>query len=124
MEKELMPVTICDVRGYLDANGTAWLNVEDVARGLGFTHGQIINDKEYSHIRWSTVKNYLKEFGFCQEVGKEDYIPENMFYRLAMKANNEVAEKFQAKVCDEILPAIRKTGRYEKDKATLTTRTV
>ena len=44
-----------------------------------------------------------------------EFIPENIFYRLAMKAKNEVAEKFQAKVADEILPAIRKTGAYFKN---------
>lgn len=41
-----------------------------------------------------------------------DYIPENIFYRLAMKAKNETAEKFQALVADEIIPSIRKTGGY------------
>ena len=40
------------------------------------------------------------------------FIPENIFYRLAMKAKNEVAEKFQILVADEILPAIRKHGAY------------
>ena len=30
-----------------------------------------------------------------------------------MKAKNEVAEKFQAKVADEIIPSIRKTGGYQ-----------
>ncbi len=34
------------------------------------------------------------------------------FYRLAMKAKNAVAEAFQAKVADEILPSIRKHGGY------------
>lgn len=29
-----------------------------------------------------------------------------------MKAKNEVAEAFQAKVADEIIPSIRKTGSY------------
>lgn len=43
---------------------------------------------------------------------KDDYIPENIFYRLAMKAKNETAEKFQALVADEIIPSIRKTGSY------------
>jgi anti-repressor protein len=46
-------------------------------------------------------------------VGKDDFIPENVFYRLAMKANNETAEKFQALVADEIIPSIRKTGSYQ-----------
>ena len=30
-----------------------------------------------------------------------------------MKAKNEVSEKFQAKVADEIIPSIRKTGGYQ-----------
>lgn len=101
-------IAISDVHAYLDENGTAWLNAEDIARGLGFT--QTKNGIEY--VRWDRVNGYLNEFGFSPLVGKDDFIPENMFYRLAMKAKNEVAEKFQAKVADEILPAIRKTGMY------------
>ena len=96
------------VHGYLDENGTAYLNVADVARGLGFA--QTKNGVEY--IRWETVNRYLSEFGFSQPVGKDEFIPENMFYRLAMKASNAAAQKFQAKVADEILPSIRKTGAY------------
>lgn len=107
-------ITIQNVRGYLDYDGTAYLNLEDVARGLGFT--QIKDRKEY--VRWETVYRYLEEFNYkyplssSQLVGKADFVPENIFYRLAMKAKNETAEKFQAKVADEILPAIRKTGGY------------
>ncbi|GMB02049.1 phage antirepressor KilAC domain-containing protein [Pelosinus sp. IPA-1] len=96
------------VRGYIDGNGIAQLNLEDVARGLGF----VDNSKEIEYVRWNTVMGYLKGFGFSQEVAKESFIPENIFYRLAMKAKNEIAEKFQALVADEILPAIRKTGSY------------
>ena len=54
----------------------------------------------------------MASFDFPQKVGEKDFIPENVFYRLAMKASNEAAKKFQAKVADEILPAIRKTGVY------------
>lgn len=99
-------VTINNVRGYIDEKGTAWLNLEDVARGLGFT--QVKNKKEY--IRWETVISYCNEFS--QLVGKESFIPENVFYKLCMKANNEVARAFQDLVCDEILPSIRKNGGY------------
>ncbi|WP_172966772.1 hypothetical protein [Fusobacterium nucleatum] len=28
-------ITIKNVRGYIDEKGTAWLNLEDVAKGLG-----------------------------------------------------------------------------------------
>lgn len=94
-------VTINNVRGYIDEKGTAWLNLEDVARGLGFT--QIKNKKEY--IRWERVIQYLKEMAFPTS-GENDYIPENIFYKLCMKADNEVARLFQDLVCDEILPSI------------------
>ena len=104
-------VTIKNVRGYIDEKGTAWLNLEDVAKGLGFT--QIKNKKEY--IRWERVAQYLKEIAF-PTCGENDYIPENVFYKLCMKADNEVARKFQDRVCDEILPSIRKYGMYATDE--------
>lgn len=46
------------------------------------------------------------------------FIPENIFYKLCMKANNEVARKFQDLVCDEILPSIRQNGGYIATKET------
>lgn len=91
-----------------ELNGVAYLKLEAVARGLGFTQNK--NGVEY--VKWERVTAYLKELGFSPEVGKGGYIPENIFYRLAMKARNEVAERFQAKVADEIIPAIRRTGSY------------
>lgn len=101
-------VNISNVRGYIDQNQTAWLNLEDIARGLGFT--QVKNGVEY--VRWETVKHYLQSEGFSQEVGKDVYIPENIFYILAMKAKNAVAKKFQRFVAYEVLPTLRRTGGY------------
>ena len=113
-------ITIKNVRGYIDEKGIAWLNLEDVAKGLGFTEksksGNIV-------VRWRTVRQYLKDLKViadsCDGVGKEnlpEYIQENVFYKLCMKANNEVARKFQDRVCDEILPSIRKYGMYATDE--------
>jgi prophage antirepressor-like protein len=102
-------ININNVRGYLDKeNGTAYLNAEDVARGFGFTQEK--NGVEY--IRWDRVNQYLHEFGFSPLVGKDDFLPENMVYRLGFKASNEAAQKFQAVLADEVLPAIRKHGAY------------
>ncbi len=39
--------------------------------------------------------------------GHDDFIPENIFYRLAMKAKNEMVEKLQAKVTDEIITELK-----------------
>ena len=95
-----------------EENGTAYLRLEDVARGLGFTTTQNIQGIEYTNIRWKRVDEYLEELGFATCGKRPDYIPENIFYRLAMKAKNETAEKFQALVADEIIPSIRRTGGY------------
>lgn len=109
MDNKIM--IIKNVRAYQDENGIAQLNLEDVARGLGFI--QIKNKIEY--IRWERIISYLKEFGFPTSGEKEkipEYIPENMFYKLCFKAENEIARKFQDVVTDEVLPSIRKYGGY------------
>ena len=77
-----------------EKDGMAYLKLEPVARGLGFTD----NSKGTEYVRWNTVRGYLEEIGFSQGVAKDGFIPENVFYRLAMKAKNETAEKFQALV--------------------------
>lgn len=100
-------VTIQNVRGYVNETGTAYLNLEDVARGLGFEREK--SGKMY--VMWDRVNKYLEELSFHKSV-ENDFIPENIFYKLCMKANNDTARKFQDLVCDEILPTIRKTGGY------------
>ena len=103
-------LNISNVHGYMDKQtGTAYLNAEDVARGFGFT--QMKSGVEY--VRWETVNGYLQGFGFSQH----DFLPENMVYRLGFKASNEVAQKFQAVLADEVLPAIRRHGAYMTDQA-------
>lgn len=104
-------VVIKNVRGYQSDNGIPQLNLEDVARGLGFV--EIKNNIEY--VRYRTVRGYLKEVGFatsCENDELPEYIPENIFYKLCFKAKNEVARKFQDLVTDEVLPSIRKHGAY------------
>lgn len=107
-------LNIRNVHGYMDKEtGTAYLNAEDVTRGLGFTESK--GGVEY--VRWRTVNHYLRGFGFSQDVAKDDFLPENMVYRLGFKASNEVAQKFQAVLADEVLPAIRRHGAYMTEEA-------
>lgn len=101
-------VEIKNVRGYVSEEGVAFLNLEDVARGLGFI--QMKNGKEY--VRWETIKRYLSDLSYFPSSWENNFIPENVFYKLCMKANNDVARAFQDLVCDEILPSIRKNGGY------------
>lgn len=92
-----------------EENGVAYIRLEDAARGLGFTE---IAASGNECVKWTRVRKYLADLGIDTGVdGKlPEYIPENIFYRLCMKANNETAQKFQAKVCDVILPELRKRG--------------
>ena len=86
---------ICGVRGY-EENGVAYLHIEDAARGLGFTR---IKESGNEVVRWDRVDSYLNDLKFVgptcgpDENPHDYYIPENIFYRLCMKAKNEVAEK-------------------------------
>lgn len=92
-------------------NGNALFDAETVARSLGFI--QIKNEKEY--VRWETINKYLKK-QLSHEVGKKDFISESMVYKLAFKANNSLAEKFQDWLASEVLPSIRKHGAYLTDE--------
>lgn len=111
MENKLQITNISGVDCY-EKDGMAYLKLEAVAKGLGFTQTQTKKGVAYTSIRWERIEEYLAEMGFPHLWGKDDYIPENVFYRLAMKAKNETAEKFQALVADEIVPTIRRTGGY------------
>lgn len=88
-------------------NGESLFNVESVARSLGFV--EIKNGKYY--VIWKRVNKYLEK-NLSTPVSKNDFISEPMVYKLAFKANNEVAEKFQDWLAVEVLPSIRKHGAY------------
>lgn len=96
-----------------ERDGVAYLKLETVARGLGFTR---IADSGNEVVRWDRVEKYLKELG-VPTCGHDGFIRENIFYRLAMKAKNAVAEAFQAKIADEVIPSIRRHGVYATESA-------
>lgn len=105
-------MTFKGVRGYVDADGVAQLNLEDVARGLGFT--QIARSGNLS-IRWERVDRHLESFGIPTSgdgIKRPEYISEPIFYLLSMKAENETARAFQRTIAYEVLPSIRKHGIY------------
>ena len=104
---ELEIMTIKGIDCY-EKDGVVYLDLEACARGLGFTQEK--NGVEY--VKWERVESYLAEIGFPHKWGKGDFIPENIFYRLAMKAKNAVAEAFQAKIADDVIPSIRRHGAY------------
>lgn len=99
------------VRAIQNDDGSISINAEDTARGFGWT---TVAKSGNEVVRWARMNEYCKEIGFSQQVGKDDYIPESLFYRLGMKANNTVADKFQNWLAMKVIPSIRKNGHYGK----------
>jgi len=107
-----------EVRTMLNEDGSVSVNAEDTARGFGWTQIQSKNGKKYISVRWERMNDFSAECGFPHEWGKDDYLPEPLFYRLGMKASNAVAEKFQNWLALEVIPSIRKTGAYQQKRMT------
>lgn len=84
-------------------NNQLMFDAETVIKSVGIS--QIKNGKVYA--RFETASKYLS-----QNVGKGDFITEQQMYKLAIKANNPTAERFQDWVTGEVLPTIRKHGAY------------
>ena len=99
------------LRTSLNDDGSISVSAEDTAIGFGW-----VEEKNgISYVRWRSLNGYLKEFGFSQEVAKDDFIPESLYYLLGMKANNERAQKFQRWLALDVIPQIRKTGGYKAE---------
>lgn len=105
-----------EVRTTLNDDGSISINLEDAARGLGFvdTSKSATSGAQLEKVRWSRVREYLESFGCSQEVAKDSFIPESIFYMLAMKAKSETAIAFQKWLAIDVIPSIRKTGSYNK----------
>lgn len=94
-----------DVR-VVEHEGQPWFVASDVAKALGYERP---NDAVNAHCK------KLNKFSYGnspQGAMPYNIIPESDVYRLVMRSNLPSAERFQDWVCDEILPAIRKTGHY------------
>ena len=90
-------------------NDKLLFDAETVAKSVGLT---TIAKSGNAVVRWNRVRKYLNS----PEVEKGDFITEPQMYRLAIKANNKTAERFQNWVTNEVLPSIRKHGAYMTDE--------
>ena len=96
------------IRAIQNEDGSISLNAEDTAIGFGWYETK----ENVIYPRWRTINKYLNEFGVSQQVAKDDYIPESLFYMLGMKASNKVAQEFQKWLAVDVIPRIRKNGTY------------
>lgn len=93
-------------------NEQLMFDAETVAKSVGL----ISSSKGYVNVRWNRVNEYINSAKSGKKVKSGDFITESQMYRLAIKANNKTAERFQDWVTNEVLPSIRKHGAYITDK--------
>ena len=96
------------IRAIKNEDGSISVNAEDTAIGFGWYQEK--NGVKYP--KWERINGFINELGFSPLVGKDDYIPESVFYLLGMKAKNETALRFQNWLALDVIPSIRKTGSY------------
>ena len=94
-------------------SGEPWFVASDVAKALGYEKpNNAIND----HCKKVSKFSYPES----RQLQPYNIIPEMDVYRLIMRSNLPSAERFQDWVVEDVLPSIRKTGRYAIEPSTLT----
>lgn len=97
-----------------EENGQILFDAETAAIGLGISE---VAKSGNTVVKWTRINKYLGiDTSVDNGIKRGDFITEPQFYKLAIKANNETAEKFQDWVTSEVLPAIRKHGSYMTDQ--------
>lgn len=99
------------IRVIADDNGEPWFLANDVCAVLGYVNPRqaiIKNCRE-----GGVSKRYTPTESGIQEM---TYINEGNLYRLIIKSRKPEAEPFEAWVCDDVLPTIRKTGQYTQPR--------
>ena len=95
-----------EIRG-IEIDGKPYVVANDVLKVLGYAEGS-----------WSTtLKRKCKGVTNCKGLEYRgnllNLIPEGDIYRLIFSSKLPSAQKFEEWVMDEVLPSIRKTGKYE-----------
>lgn len=97
-----------------EVDGQVYFEAEAAAIGLGISE---IAKSGNTVVKWTRVNKYLSiDTSVDEKIAKGSWISEQQFYKLAFKASNDVAEKFQDWVATEVLPSIRKNGAYLTDQ--------
>lgn len=90
-------------------NGGPWFVAKDVADVLGYAKPQ---NAIATHCKYAKLFNGPESGRLTDSPRGITIIPESDVFRLIIKSQLPAAEKFEAWVMEEVLPAIRKTGSY------------
>jgi len=98
------------IRIQKDSDDHPWFNAQDICTALEFGNPRQALD---SHVDEDDVQklDVIDELGRTQ---KANYINESGLYALIFGSTKEAAKTFKKWVTSEVLPAIRKTGHYQR----------
>lgn len=97
-----------EIRG-VEIEGKPYVVAKDVAKALGYKD---TTNAIKQHCKW-VVKYHLPHPQSNSKTIEVNMIPEGDVYRLIIKSKLPSAQKFEEWVMDEVLPSLRKTGKYE-----------
>lgn len=92
-----------DVNVYVDQQNRPWFRATNVCAILGFSNP------------FEALKSHCPDSSKEYSIGRgrpSNYVSESGLYRLMLASKAPMAERFRDWVCDEVLPAIRKTGSF------------
>ena len=98
-----------DFHARVDENNIVWVQIEDAAYGLGYIS---VSKNGTVHVKWDKIRAIFNDSGYNFNVRAGCFIPENMFFMLAMRTDSPAARKFQKWAADEVFPALRRQGFY------------
>ena len=107
--KEIIPFVFDDhqIRVVRDNDGSPLFVGKDICEALGYADA---NNAMKLHCKGVVKRHPLQTAGGVQQMR---VLTEGDMYRLMTHSKLESAERFESLVFDEILPTIRKTGKYE-----------
>lgn len=97
-----------DVRAFADDSGEPWFCAADVCAVLGY-----VNSRQAIQKNCRSGGVSIRDTPTTSGVQAMTFINEGNLYRLIVKSRKPEAQAFEQQVMEVILPAIRKTGRYE-----------
>ncbi len=93
-------------------DGEPWFVASDVAKALGYANPQEATRDHCKKVNKITQPS--ESLGSTKTPpARINIIPESDVYRLIMRSNLPNAERFQDWVVEEVLPSLRKTGKYD-----------
>lgn len=96
------------VRAFMK-DGEPWFVALDVANALGYANSR---DAVQKHCNYAELFKGSESLHLTDSPRGITIIPESDVYALVFRSNLPAADKFRRWVCEEVLPAIRKTGGY------------